>query len=148
MALHSTYKNNTAERKEFIITRVSEIILTLRKIRPEMGTNHLAIFFLIPLAKFREVKISCSHKLQHRISFHNLPSVPFFTWHLFGGMKSQSMTEHTEKIISGTLSNAENSHHLRWKSCIRTHIAAHSALLAASCCTPVLNLHCELWLTL
>lgn len=69
----------------------------------------------------------------------------FFAWHLFGAMKSQSMIECTETIVSGTLSNAENSHHLRWKSYIRTDIATHSALLAACCCTPVMNLRCELW---
>lgn len=75
----------------------------------------------------------------------SLLSVTFFAWHLFGAMKSQSMTECTETIVSGTLSNAENSHHLRWKSYIRTDTATHSALLAACCCTPVMNLRCELW---
>lgn len=35
-------------------------------------------------------------------------------------------------------------HHLRWKSHVRTHIAAHSAPLETSCATPVMNLHCKL----
>lgn len=53
--------------------------------------------------------------------------------------------EGTEKMMCGILSRAESSHHARWKNHIRTHIAAHSALLESCCASPMINLHCELW---
>ena len=68
-----------------------------------------------------------------------------FFWMVSPWWYEKPICDGSHRAVCGTLSRAESSHCLRWKSHIKTHIAAHSALLETSCATPVMNLHCELW---